>query len=111
MIGEPNCNDVIGEDMVEFLMSGACKKKYREFLFRSYVETKKLQVLEEKLCQRRERLKFITEAWEQIAECRLVLKWTIAEKASPRKELFEYLQGEAEMALERLHDSAENTFK
>ena len=75
------------------------------------LRTNKLQELEEKPCQRTERQKFISEAWEKIAECRLVLKWTIAEKASPRKELFEYLQGEAEMALERLHDSAENTLK
>ncbi|KAK1381875.1 RBR-type E3 ubiquitin transferase [Heracleum sosnowskyi] len=81
------------------------------------LRTKKLQQLEEKLCQTTERLKFIAEAWEQIAECRRVLKWTYAygyyvpKKASLRKELFEYLQGEAEVALERLHDCAENTLK
>ncbi|KAK1381778.1 RBR-type E3 ubiquitin transferase [Heracleum sosnowskyi] len=84
---------------------------------RHELRTKKLRQLEEKLCQTTARLKFIADAWEQIAECRRVLKWTYAygyyipKKASLRKELFEYLQGEAEVALERLHDCAENTLK
>ncbi|KAK1381780.1 hypothetical protein POM88_019515 [Heracleum sosnowskyi] len=81
------------------------------------LRTEKLQQLEEKLCQTTERLKFITEAWEQVAECRRVLKWTyvygyyMPQKETLKKELFEYLQGEAEVALERLHDCAENTLK
>lgn len=60
---------------------------------------------------------FIAEAWEQIVECRGVLKWSYAygyympEEASSKTKLFEYLQGEAEVALERLHDCAENTLK
>ncbi|GJU99559.1 probable E3 ubiquitin-protein ligase ARI8 [Tanacetum coccineum] len=56
---------------------------------------------------------FINEAWLQIVECRRVLKWTYAygyyipihEEA--KKELFEDLQGQAEIALERLHYCAE----
>ncbi|CAM0952392.1 unnamed protein product [Alopecurus aequalis] len=56
-------------------------------------------------------LKFIPEAWSQIIECRRVLKWTYAygyyleDKA--KSEFFEYLQGEAESGLERLHKCAE----
>lgn len=57
------------------------------------------------------------EAWEQIVECRRVLKWTYAygyymdvvDKV--KKSFFEYLQGEAESALERLHHCAENMDK
>nr|POF26688.1 putative e3 ubiquitin-protein ligase ari8 [Quercus suber] len=58
-------------------------------------------------------LKFITEAWLQIIDCRRVLKWTYAygyylpedgnKKAKSKRGLFEYLQGEAESNLERLH--------
>jgi ariadne-1 len=58
-------------------------------------------------------LKFINEAWLQIVECRLILKWTYAygyylpEFEHAKKQLFEYLQGEAESGLERLHQCAE----
>ncbi|PNX60663.1 putative E3 ubiquitin-protein ligase ARI8-like protein, partial [Trifolium pratense] len=58
-------------------------------------------------------VKFITEAWLQIVECRRVLKWTYAygyylpENEHTKKQLFEYLQGEAESGLERLHQCAE----
>ncbi|GKV29065.1 hypothetical protein SLEP1_g38036 [Rubroshorea leprosula] len=58
-------------------------------------------------------LKFITEAWQQIVECRRVLKWTYAygyylpEHDHAKKQFFEYLQGEAESGLERLHHCAE----
>ncbi|GLT95585.1 hypothetical protein SLE2022_132590 [Rubroshorea leprosula] len=58
-------------------------------------------------------LKFITEAWQQIVECRRVLKWTYAygyylpEHDHAKKQFFEYLQGEAESGLERLHQCAE----
>ncbi|KAL1200345.1 putative E3 ubiquitin-protein ligase ARI5 [Cardamine amara subsp. amara] len=56
-------------------------------------------------------LKFITEAWLQIIECRRVLKWTyaygyyLADQA--KRQFFEYLQGEAESGLERLHKCVE----
>ncbi|KAL8518166.1 hypothetical protein ACS0TY_009504 [Phlomoides rotata] len=54
----------------------------------------------------------LSDAWEQIVECRRVLKWTYAygyymDVGEAKKTFFEYLQGEAESALERLHHSAE----
>ncbi|KAL3518780.1 hypothetical protein ACH5RR_021369 [Cinchona calisaya] len=58
-------------------------------------------------------LEFIIEAWLQIMECRRVLKWTYAygyylsEDRTAKKQLFECMQGEAEAALERLHQCAE----
>ncbi|KAF7131598.1 hypothetical protein RHSIM_Rhsim09G0029800 [Rhododendron simsii] len=53
------------------------------------------------------------EAWLQIVECRRVLKWTYAygyylpEPEHAKRQFFEYLQGEAEAGLERLHQCAE----
>ncbi|GMN35393.1 hypothetical protein TIFTF001_005268 [Ficus carica] len=58
-------------------------------------------------------LRFITDAWQQIIRCRRVLQWTyaygyyFAEDQWAKKQFFEYLQGEAEFSLERLHDCAE----
>ncbi|CAI9090817.1 OLC1v1025675C3 [Oldenlandia corymbosa var. corymbosa] len=58
-------------------------------------------------------LKFVIEAWLQIVECRRVLKWTYAygfylpEHEHAKRQFFEYLQGEAESGLERLHQCAE----
>ncbi|KAF5468382.1 hypothetical protein F2P56_012537 [Juglans regia] len=58
-------------------------------------------------------LLFITDAWEQIIGCRQVLKWTYAygyylpENEHTKRRLFEFLQGEAEKGLERLHECAE----
>ncbi|CAG7900203.1 unnamed protein product [Brassica rapa] len=56
-------------------------------------------------------LKCITEAWLQIIECRRVLKWTYAYgyylPDHDKKQFFEYLQGEAESGLERLHKCVE----
>ncbi|KAL8533269.1 hypothetical protein ACS0TY_009599 [Phlomoides rotata] len=54
----------------------------------------------------------LSKAWEQIVECRRVLKWTYTygyymDVGEAKKTFFEYLQGEAESALERLHHSAE----
>ncbi|CAA7041657.1 unnamed protein product [Microthlaspi erraticum] len=62
-------------------------------------------------------LRFIVDAWLQIVECRRVLKWTyaygyyLAENEPTKKQLFEYLQGEAEVGLERLHHCAEAEFE
>ncbi|KAK4380750.1 hypothetical protein RND71_002612 [Anisodus tanguticus] len=57
---------------------------------------------------------FIIEAWKQIVECRRVLKWTYAYRFYLPKDqeeekdcFFQYLQGEAEVCLERLHHCAE----
>lgn len=58
-------------------------------------------------------LRFILEAWKQIVECRRVLKWTYAygfylpDEEHTKKQFFEYLQGQAEAGLERLHLCAE----
>lgn len=58
-------------------------------------------------------LVFVTEAWEQIVQCRSVLKWSYAygyfilEDGSGKMMLFEHLQGLAERSLERLHHCAE----
>ncbi|XP_057797335.1 probable E3 ubiquitin-protein ligase ARI8 [Salvia miltiorrhiza] len=58
-------------------------------------------------------LQFVTKAWEQIVECRRVLKWSYAygyymEREAPEKvALFEHSQGEAEKQLERLHHCVE----
>nr|VDD14436.1 unnamed protein product [Brassica rapa] len=66
---------------------------------------------------RETQLQFTVEAWLQIIECRRVLKWTYAygyylpEQESTKKRFFEYLQGEAEVGLERLHHCAELEFK
>ncbi|KAF9589573.1 hypothetical protein IFM89_025699 [Coptis chinensis] len=62
-------------------------------------------------------VKFITEAWAQIIECRRVLQWTYAygyylpEDEPTKRQFFEYLQGEAEFWLERLHECAEKGLK
>ncbi|PHT59423.1 putative E3 ubiquitin-protein ligase ARI7 [Capsicum baccatum] len=58
-------------------------------------------------------LKFILDAWKQIVECRRVLKWTYAygfylpDEEHTKRQFFEYLQGQAEAGLERLHLCAE----
>ncbi|XP_071732112.1 probable E3 ubiquitin-protein ligase ARI8 isoform X2 [Rutidosis leptorrhynchoides] len=72
-----------------------------------------LEKLSDKQRQPESQLKFITEAWLQIVECRRVLKWTYAygyylpEHEHAKRQFFEYLQGEAESGLERLHQCAE----
>ncbi|XP_021764263.1 probable E3 ubiquitin-protein ligase ARI7 [Chenopodium quinoa] len=64
-------------------------------------------------------LEFVMQGWKQIIECRRVLKWTYAygyyleedkkedQDFKIKKELFEFLQGQAETQLERLHSCAE----
>ncbi|TYK23880.1 putative E3 ubiquitin-protein ligase ARI8 isoform X1 [Cucumis melo var. makuwa] len=72
-----------------------------------------LEKLSDIQCQPQSQLKFISEAWLQIVECRRVLKWTYAygyylpEREHAKRQFFEYLQGEAESGLERLHQCAE----
>ncbi|XP_072057778.1 uncharacterized protein [Arachis hypogaea] len=72
-----------------------------------------IEKLSDTQCQPESQLKFITEAWLQIVECGRVLKWTYAygyylpEHEHAKKQFFEYLQGEAESGLERLHQCAE----
>ncbi|CAL5200088.1 unnamed protein product [Lathyrus oleraceus] len=77
------------------------------------MQTINIEKLSDTQCQPESQLKFITEAWLQIVECRRVLKWTyaygfyLAEHEQGKKQFFEYLQGEAESGLERLHQCAE----
>ncbi|CAN6582349.1 hypothetical protein ACFX13_034550 [Malus domestica] len=77
------------------------------------MQTVHLEKLSDTQCQPESQLKFITEAWLQIVECRRVLKWTYAygyylpEHEHAKRQFFEYLQGEAESGLERLHQCAE----
>ncbi|GAA0154329.1 ubiquitin-protein ligase [Lithospermum erythrorhizon] len=72
-----------------------------------------IKVISETNCQEEHKLSFIIDAWQQIIECRRVLKWTYAygyylpEEEYTKKQFFEYLQGEAEAGLERLHRCAE----
>ncbi|CAL9187406.1 unnamed protein product [Musa hybrid cultivar] len=77
------------------------------------MQTEKLEKLSDTQSQPESQLKFIIEAWLQIVECRRVLKWTYAygyylpEHEHAKRQFFEYLQGEAESGLERLHQCAE----
>ncbi|KAE8651733.1 hypothetical protein Csa_006252 [Cucumis sativus] len=77
------------------------------------MQTVHLEKLSDIQCQPQSQLKFISEAWLQIVECRRVLKWTYAygyylpEREHAKRQFFEYLQGEAESGLERLHQCAE----
>lgn len=75
--------------------------------------TGKLDKLREKQGLTESQVKFIIDAWLQIVECRRVLQWTYAygyyipEHEKAKREYFEYVQGEAEFGLERLHHCAE----
>ncbi|WOG86986.1 hypothetical protein DCAR_0206205 [Daucus carota subsp. sativus] len=77
------------------------------------MQTVHLEKLSEKHKVPESQLKFVVEAWSQIVECRRVLKWTYAygfylpEDELAKRQFFEYLQGEAEANLERLHQCAE----
>lgn len=77
------------------------------------MRTVNLDVLLAKHAQSTSQLEFVLDAWTQIVECRRVLKWTYAygyylpEDDIAKTRLFEYLQGVAEAALEKLHHCAE----
>lgn len=77
------------------------------------MQSVQIEILSDKQSQPVSQLKFVTEAWMQIVECRRVLKWTYAygyylpEQEQSKRQFFEYLQGEAESGLERLHQCAE----
>ncbi|KAK1422051.1 hypothetical protein QVD17_24909 [Tagetes erecta] len=81
------------------------------------IETFYLKKLSLTYCQPDTQLRFIKDAWLQIVECRRVLKWTYAygyylPKVEHAKRLFfEYVQGEAEAGLEKLHRCAEKELK
>jgi ariadne-1 len=77
------------------------------------MQSVQIEKLSDKQCQPVSQLKFVTDAWLQIVECRRVLKWTYAygyylpENEHTKRQFFEYSQGEAEAGLERLHQCAE----
>ncbi|KAK1433117.1 hypothetical protein QVD17_10023 [Tagetes erecta] len=77
------------------------------------IETVDLKKLSLNYRQPETQLQFIVDAWLQIVECRRVLKWTYAygyyipKEEEAKKMFFEYVQGEAESGLERLHRCAE----
>ncbi|KAH7404412.1 hypothetical protein KP509_15G024600 [Ceratopteris richardii] len=77
------------------------------------MQAEQIEKLSDTQCQPVSQLKFITEAWLQIIECRRFLKWTYAygyylpENEVGKRHFFEHLQGDAETALERLHQCAE----
>nr|XP_043617758.1 probable E3 ubiquitin-protein ligase ARI8 [Erigeron canadensis] len=77
------------------------------------IKTEQLKKISMNYCQPETQLQFILDAWLQIVECRRVLKWTYAygfyipADEAGKKSFFEYLQGEAEAGLERLHVCAE----
>ncbi|KAL0919131.1 hypothetical protein M5K25_011206 [Dendrobium thyrsiflorum] len=81
------------------------------------IQTQKLEKLSKIQCQPESQLKFIIEAMLQVVECRRVLKWTYAygyylpEHEHAKRQFFEYLQGEAEAGLERLHQCAEKELR
>ncbi|KAK4480202.1 hypothetical protein RD792_013264 [Penstemon davidsonii] len=85
--------------------------------YERWATNQSLEKLSDKQCQPESQLKFIIEAWVQIVECRRVLKWTYAygyylpEHEHTKKQFFEYLQGDAESGLERLHQCAEKEFQ
>jgi ariadne-1 len=75
-------------------------------------QTEYVKKLRELQGQPDSQLQFITQAWLQIIELRRVLKWTYAygyyiPEHEKTKTFFEYLQGEAESGLEKLHHCAE----
>ncbi|XP_057837830.1 probable E3 ubiquitin-protein ligase ARI8 isoform X2 [Cryptomeria japonica] len=78
-----------------------------------HMQAVQIEKLSDKQCQPVSQLKFVNDAWLQIVECRRVLKWTYAygyylpEIEYTKRQFFEYLQGEAESGLERLHQCAE----
>ncbi|KAB1213326.1 putative E3 ubiquitin-protein ligase ARI7 [Morella rubra] len=81
--------------------------------YERWASNQSLEKLSDLQCTPETQLKFIVDAWMQIVECRRVLKWTYAygyylpEHEHAKKQFFEYLQGEAESGLERLHQCAE----
>ncbi|XWS14631.1 hypothetical protein CRYUN_Cryun35bG0025800 [Craigia yunnanensis] len=62
-------------------------------------------------------LNFLEDAWQQIIDCRQILRWTYAYRCFLPKwehakiELLEFLQGQAESGLQRLHSWAERSLQ
>lgn len=68
-------------------------------------------------CRDKMMIGVVIAAWKQIIKCRRILKWSylygyyLPETDGMKKQFFEYLQGQAESALERLHHCAERGLK
>ncbi|CAN4113818.1 unnamed protein product [Withania somnifera] len=94
-----------------WLSNGKSKEKALKDLKKMKEEG--LKKLSDDHCINEEELGFIIEAWQQIVQCRRVLKWTyvygfyLPKEEVARTCFFAYLQGEAEAGLERLHHCAE----
>ncbi|KAL0451964.1 UNVERIFIED_CONTAM: putative E3 ubiquitin-protein ligase ARI8 [Sesamum latifolium] len=91
---------LLPDDESAFLIEGLlwCAILWREIAKTFGLDYRfELEKLSEVQSQPESQLKFIIEAWQQIVECRRVLKWT-------------YAYGEAEAGLERLHQCAEKEF-
>ncbi|DBA71150.1 hypothetical protein WJX79_002426 [Trebouxia sp. C0005] len=77
----------------------------------------KLEDLSEITATPTSQLKFVTDAWAQVVDCRRMLKWTYAfgyyrfadqtAASKPQQEFFEFNQGQAEYYLEKLHGEVE----
>ncbi|KAI3880486.1 hypothetical protein MKX03_001694 [Papaver bracteatum] len=104
-----------GTKQVGFMRVMCMKKQDHKEQLKSLQETQSeyLAVISDRYDVPETELTFITDAWLQIIECRRVLKWTYAygyylpKIVLAKKKFFEYLQGEAESALEKLHNCAE----
>lgn len=76
----------------------------------SEMQTVTIKELTVKQSQPEWQLQFIIEAWQKIIECRSILKWSYAygffipEHEHAKRQFLEFLQGEAEAHLTRLHD-------
>ncbi|OMO74958.1 Zinc finger, RanBP2-type [Corchorus olitorius] len=81
------------------------------------VEAEQIDILVDVQEESAGQLKFLTEAWQQIVECRKILSWTYAfgyylsDEDPAKRNLFEDLQDQAETGLERLHACAEKELK
>lgn len=97
-------------------MAKSFLERYTHFYERWDSNDKSRKIAMEDLRRARSKsLDHIVEAWEQIVECRRVLKWSYAygyylsldKGSSGKMRLFECLQGRAEGELERLHHRLE----
>ncbi|QHN99456.1 putative E3 ubiquitin-protein ligase [Arachis hypogaea] len=88
------------------------RKKSIEMM-EKYLNNENIRILCKEFERREDDFEFVKKAWEEVIECRKLLKWTYAygyfipEEEKAKKELFEHTQGVAESALEKLHKFAE----
>lgn len=77
---DPTCRAVIGEDMVNLLVSVEAKTKYNEFLFRSYVASnKKFKWCPALDCQHVIEYEFGSESYHVTCDCSLSFCWNCLE--------------------------------